>query len=164
MGRRIRQRANMDQTTSYCNYFAFNALGWSVIPTFLHFTWYSSLTRVLPGSQIPLYFTGGMLSYMAADIGGKALTQSSWFPVCNTLAVASVAPFSGYLQDIFGRRNITLVGSILIMAGCAIVGTAHSFGQTIVGMTLAGAGAGIGELTALAGFVTLLFTLTYYFH
>jgi MFS family permease len=69
----------------------------------------------------------------------------------NTLAVASVAPFSGYLQDIFGRRNITIGGSIFIIVGCTVVGSAHSFGQAIVGMTLAGAGAGINELTALAG-------------
>jgi MFS family permease len=105
----------------------------------------------LEGSQVPLYFTGGMLSYMAADLGGKALTSSSWIPVCNTLAVAAVAPFSGYFGDIFGRRNITLIGSLLIMIGCIVAATAHSFGAAVTGMSLAGAGAGIGELTALGG-------------
>ncbi|KAH9209511.1 fungal trichothecene efflux pump [Leptodontidium sp. 2 PMI_412] len=108
------------------------------------------------GSQVPLYFTGGMLSYMAADLGGVALTSSSWIPVCNTLAVASVAPFSGYLTDIFGRRNITLIGSILIMVGIVVVGTAHHFGQAVAGMSIAGAGAGIGELTALGGVAELV--------
>jgi MFS family permease len=90
---------------------------------------------------------------MSADLGGKAITQSSWLPVCNTLAVASVAPFSGYLQDIFGRRTITLIGSLLIMAGLAIARSAHSFGQGVAGLAISGAGAGIGELTALAGYV-----------
>lgn len=104
-----------------------------------------------PGSQVPLYFTGGVLSYMAADLGGEALTSSSWIPVCNTLAVASIAPFSGHLADIFGRRNITLIGSLLIMVGLVLTATAHSFAQAIAGMSLAGAGAGIGELTALGG-------------
>lgn len=92
-----------------------------------------------------------MLSYMAADLGGAALTSPSWIPVCNTLAVASVAPFSGYLTDIFGRRNITLIGSLLIMVGLVVVATAHHFGQAVAGMSIAGAGAGIGELTALGG-------------
>jgi MFS family permease len=88
---------------------------------------------------------------MAADLGGEALTSSTWIPVCNTLAVASVAPFSGHLTDIFGRRNITLIGSFLIMVGLVVTATAHSFAQAIAGMSLAGAGAGIGELTALGG-------------
>jgi MFS family permease len=88
---------------------------------------------------------------MAADLGGDALTSPSWIPVCNTLAVASVAPFSGHLTDIFGRRNITLIGSLLIMVGLVVTATAHSFAQAIAGMSLAGAGAGIGELTALGG-------------
>ncbi|KAH7386393.1 putative major facilitator superfamily transporter [Cadophora sp. MPI-SDFR-AT-0126] len=115
-----------------------------------------SLSILWVGSQVPLYFTGGMLSYMAADLGGEALKSASWIPVCNTLAVASVAPFSGYLTDIFGRRNITLIGSLLIIVGIAIVGTAHHFGQAIAGMSIAGAGAGIGELTALGGVAELV--------
>lgn len=93
-----------------------------------------------------------MLSYMAADLGGEALTSSTWIPVCNTLAVAAVAPFSGHFTDIFGRRNITLIGSLLIMIGLVVVATANSFAQAVAGMSLAGAGAGIGELTALGGY------------
>lgn len=110
-------------------------------------------TDRVSGSQLPLYFVGGMLSYMVADLGGEALTSSTWIPVCNTLAIASVAPFSGYLTDIFGRRNITLCGAVAIMVGIVITGTAHHFGQAVVGMSIAGAGAGIGELTALGGLV-----------
>lgn len=101
---------------------------------------------------MPLYFTGSVVSYMAAELGGEALVSSSWIPVCNTLAVASVAPFCGYMTDIFGRRNITLIGSVAIMVGMVLTATAHSFAQAVGGMSLAGAGAGIGELTALGGY------------
>jgi MFS family permease len=94
---------------------------------------------------------GGSLSYVAADVGGAS--KSSWLPVSNTLAIAAVAPFSGYLQDLIGRRNITLVGGLILIVGIILVGTAHRFGQAVTGMTLAGAGAGIAELTALAGWV-----------
>lgn len=45
---------------------------------------------------------------------------------------------------------------MLLCAGCAILGTAHSFAQGVAGMAVAGAGAGIGELTGLAGYVCLL--------
>ena len=37
------------------------------------------------------------------------------------------------------------------MVGVIVLATAHTFGQGVVGMALAGAGAAIGELTALAG-------------
>lgn len=96
-----------------------------------------------------LYFVGGSLGYIAADLG--ATNNSSWLPVSNTLAITAVAPFVGYLQDLVGRREITLVGSVIIMAGVTLIGTAHGFGQAVAGMSLSGAGAGICELTALAG-------------
>jgi len=101
------------------------------------------------GSQIPLYFVGGSLSFMSPDVGGAA--RLSWIPVANTLALAAVAPFCGYMQDIFGKRNITLFGCVLIMVGIILIVTAHSFAAGCAGMSVAGAGAAIGELSALAG-------------
>lgn len=75
----------------------------------------------------------------------------SWLPVSNTLAIAAICPFVGYISDLFGRRNITLAGCVAICVGIILVATAKSFAPAIVGMVLAGAGAGICELTALAG-------------
>lgn len=51
----------------------------------------------------------------------------------------------------FGKRYIALFGSVLICVGIVLVGVAKSFGVGVTGMALAGAGAGIGELTGLAG-------------
>ena len=48
---------------------------------------------LFPGSQILLYFTGGTLSYIAADLGNAGAI--GWLPVANTLAIASVCPFVG---------------------------------------------------------------------
>lgn len=98
-----------------------------------------------------LYFVGGCLSFMEADLGAEK--TGSWLPVSNTLAITAVAPFVGYLQDLLGRRNITLAGSVVIMVGIALIGSAHSFRQAVAGMTLSGVGAGICELSALAGYV-----------
>lgn len=61
------------------------------------------------------------------------------------------------MQDLFGKRYIALFGAMLLCIGCLVVGTAHKFGQAVAGMAIAGAGAGIGELTGLAGYV-LFFT------
>lgn len=99
---------------------------------------------------MPLYFSAGGLNYIVADIGGTA--TSSWLPVAYTLSAAIPIPFTGYLQDIFGRRPIALASTVLVIIGAIIMGTAHSFGQGVVGMVFCGAGAGIAELSALAGF------------
>lgn len=77
--------------------------------------------------------------------------MSAWLPVSYALCLAAVAPFCGYLQDLFGRRNETLFGGVLLIVGTTVLATAKSFGAGIVGMALAGGGAAIGELTALAG-------------
>jgi hypothetical protein len=108
-----------------------------------------ALSGLYVGSQIPLYFAGGSLSFIAADIGGAE--ASAWLSVSYALALSAVAPFCGYMQDLFGRRNITLGGGLILMMGCIILATAQKFGQGVVGMSFAGAGAAIGELTALAG-------------
>ena len=71
--------------------------------------------------------------------------------MANTLAIASVCPFVGYMQDLFGKRYIALLGAVCLCIGCAVMGTAHTLGQALVGQAFAGAGAGIGELTGLAG-------------
>ena len=101
------------------------------------------------GSQLILYNVGGCLSYIAADLNATSL--EGWLPVSNILAVAAVAPFTGYLEDLLGRRTIAIGGALALCIGCIIFGTAHSFAQAVVGLSVAGAGAAVGELTALAG-------------
>jgi hypothetical protein len=55
------------------------------------------------------------------------------------------------MQDLMGRRNITLFAGLILIVGIIVLATAKSFGAGVVGMGLAGAGAAVGELTALAG-------------
>ena len=91
------------------------------------------------------------MAFIAKDIGGA--TIEAWMPISYSLALAAIAPFCGYLQDLFGRRNITLAGGVVLCIGIIVVATAHTIGAAICGMAIAGAGAAIGELTALAGLV-----------
>jgi MFS family permease len=76
-------------------------------------------------------------------------------PVAYSLALATTCPFVGYVQDLVGRRHIALGGCFLLCVGTAIIGSATTLGQAIVGAAIAGFGGGVGELTALAGLVIL---------
>lgn len=89
------------------------------------------------------------MAYIAADL--KISTGLAWIPVSNTITLASIAPFCGYLQDLLGRRHVLLVGGAFCLVGTIVVGTAHSYAQLIVGMCLEGAGAAVCELGGLAG-------------
>ncbi|KIW37708.1 uncharacterized protein PV06_10339 [Exophiala oligosperma] len=108
-----------------------------------------SLSWLNVGSQQILYVVGGCLSYIAEDL--HATGAEGWLPVANILAVAAVAPFTGYMEDLLGRRVIAISGAVTLCVGCIIFGTSHTFAQALVGMAVAGAGAAVGELTALAG-------------
>lgn len=52
-----------------------------------------------------------------------------------------------------GRRYIALAGAFLMCLGIAIIGGSKTLAQAIVGAAIAGIGAGINELTSLAGLV-----------
>jgi len=79
---------------------------------------------LIAGSQLPLFFVGGTLAFIPADIGEA--TVEAWMPIVYSLVLALVAPFCGYLQDLFGRRNITLAGGVVLSVGIIVVATAQS--------------------------------------
>ncbi|KAF2404014.1 MFS general substrate transporter [Trichodelitschia bisporula] len=100
------------------------------------------------GSQIPVYLYGGIPPYIYGDIGGT--DRWTWFILGNLFALGAVCPFVGSLSDLFGRRWVAIGGGILLIIGNIVTSTAHSMNTFIAGMAIAGAGAGINELTALA--------------
>ncbi|RDW92537.1 MFS multidrug transporter-like protein [Coleophoma crateriformis] len=100
------------------------------------------------GSQIPVYLFGGIPPYIYGELGGT--DRWVWFVLANLLALAAVCPFVGALSDLFGRRYIALAGAGFIVIGMIVCSTAHTMNTFIAGMALAGVGAGINELTALA--------------
>lgn len=100
------------------------------------------------GSQIPLYIFGGIPPYIYRDIGGA--DRWIWFVLANLLALAAICPFVGSLSDLLGRRYVALIGAGMIVIGMIVSSTANTMNTFICGMALAGIGAGINELTALA--------------
>ncbi|KKK18442.1 hypothetical protein P175DRAFT_0484584 [Aspergillus ochraceoroseus IBT 24754] len=116
--------------------------------TFGRFMGFTAMAFLWTGSQIPVYFFGGIPPIIYASIGGA--DRWVWFVLANLLALAGVCPFVGSLSDLIGRRYVALIGATLVTVGMIICSTAHTMNTFIGGMAIAGAGAGINELTALA--------------
>ncbi|KAL4997025.1 fungal trichothecene efflux pump-domain-containing protein [Aspergillus recurvatus] len=116
--------------------------------TFHQFMGFTAMAFLWTGSQIPVYLFGGIPPIIYGDIGG--VDRWVWFVLANLLALAGVCPFVGSLSDLIGRRYVALIGATLVTVGMIICSTAHSMNTFIAGMAIAGAGAGVNELTALA--------------
>lgn len=108
----------------------------------------ASLCIVYVGSQIILYFTSSALAPIQQSLG---TTLGNWMLTANTLGVAAICPFVGYITDLLGRRYVALFGTLLLLISCAVQGTANSLGQAVTAQALGGVGAGMAELVALAG-------------
>ncbi|KAL4917764.1 fungal trichothecene efflux pump-domain-containing protein [Aspergillus aurantiobrunneus] len=116
--------------------------------SFRQFMGFTAMAFLWTGSQIPVYLFGGIPPIIYSDIGGA--DRWVWFVLANLLALAGVCPFVGSLSDLIGRRYVALIGVSLVTIGMIICSTAHTMNTFIAGMAIAGAGAGINELTALA--------------
>jgi MFS family permease len=78
-----------------------------------------------------------------------------WATTSYGVALAAITPFTGYLQDLMGRRYIAIFGAVLACVGLAVIGSAHTFAQLLVGTVISGTGAGATELAAIAGWVSV---------
>ncbi|KIW66046.1 hypothetical protein PV04_08255 [Phialophora macrospora] len=116
--------------------------------TFRRFMSLTAMALLWTGSQIPVYLYGSIPPYIYQDIGG--VDRWIWFVLGNLLALAGVCPFVGSLSDLMGRRYVALLGATLLVLGSVIATCAKSMNMFIAGTTIAGAAAGISELTALA--------------
>ncbi|RMZ80142.1 hypothetical protein DV737_g3064, partial [Chaetothyriales sp. CBS 132003] len=103
------------------------------------------------GSQIPLYLYGSVLPDIYADVGGSTNGRWVWMITAYLIPNAALGPFVGALSDLFGRKYVAGVGQILLVIGPVVVSTSHRINVAIGGMVLAGLGAGLNELIALAG-------------
>lgn len=110
----------------------------------------ASLCVVYVGSQIVLYFVSSGLFNISADLGTNF---GNWMLTANTLAVAAICPFVGYITDLIGRRWVCLFGTVCLMIASIVQATAHSLGAAVAAQAIGGIGAGICELTAVAGYV-----------
>jgi MFS family permease len=116
--------------------------------TFKRFMSLLAMALLWTGSQIPVYLYGSVPPYIYQDIGGS--DRWIWFVLGNLLALAGVCPFVGSMSDLLGRRYVAIMGAAILVLGSVLATAAQTMGMFIAGTTIAGAGAGICELTALA--------------
>lgn len=88
------------------------------------------------------------------DIGGADV--KTWLALVHSLGLAAVAPFAGAVSDLIGRRYPAIFGTILIIVGMAVVGTAHRMDVAIGGMAIGGVGAGVCQTIGLSGIAELV--------
>jgi MFS family permease len=108
----------------------------------------AALCIVYVGSQVLLYFVSAGLTYISLTLDTQF---GNWMLTANTLAVAAICPFVGYLTDLVGRRWICVFGTICLIIGSIVMATAKTLGAAIAAQAVGGIGAGICELTAIAG-------------
>jgi MFS family permease len=81
------------------------------------------------GSQIPLYMFGSVLPLIYQDIGG--VDRYTWFVIGYLIPNAALCPFVGALSDLFGRRNVAIVGQVTLIVGPIITATADTMNIAI---------------------------------
>ena len=67
----------------------------------------------------------------------------AWIPSGWTLGITVSFAIAGQLSDIFGRRNVILVGQAILIIGQIVSACANQLGTIIAGMTIGGFGTGI---------------------
>jgi MFS family permease len=81
------------------------------------------------GSQIPLFLFGSVLPLIYQDVGG--VDRYTWFIIAYLIPNAALCPFVGALSDLFGRRNVAIVGQACLIIGPIITATAHTMNIAI---------------------------------
>jgi MFS family permease len=77
--------------------------------------------------------------------------SDTWLALVYALGFAAIAPVAGHLSDTFGRRYLAIIGTLLVIVGLVVTGTAHRMEVGIAGMAITGFGAGITQTISVAG-------------
>lgn len=77
---------------------------------------------------------------IVADLGGLSLI--SWVYAAYLLTTAISTPLFGKLADLYGRKNIFIIGSALFVGGSMLCGLSGNMTQMIIFRALQGIGAG----------------------
>ncbi|KAI7850457.1 major facilitator superfamily domain-containing protein [Circinella umbellata] len=106
----------------------------------------STRVFIFIGLQIALLLTAmdriiitTALPRMTSDFSAASL--STWVATSYMLAITTLMPLCSKLSDIFGRKNIILIGIVNIILGSIIGGFSQSMGMLIAGRIIQGLGA-----------------------
>ncbi|KAG7817921.1 hypothetical protein KL928_003820 [Ogataea angusta] len=91
-------------------------------------------------SSLDATIVATLLSVISSDL--NELTNSSWLATSYLLACAAFQPLFGKISDIFGRRSITIICTVLFGFGCLLCGITSSFWVLVFGRFITGIGGG----------------------
>ncbi|UHA75931.1 MDR family MFS transporter [Paenibacillus sp. 481] len=77
---------------------------------------------------------------IVSDLGGLHLI--SWIYAAYLLTTAVSTPLFGKLSDLYGRKNIFIIGSVLFVIGSMLCGLAENMTQMVIYRAIQGIGAG----------------------
>lgn len=79
-----------------------------------------------------------LLTLIASDL--DAISNISWIATSYLLSSAALQPIFGKLSDIFGRRPLLLICTLLFALGCLICGLTNSLLWLVIGRFITGCG------------------------
>ncbi|KEF51589.1 uncharacterized protein A1O9_12224 [Exophiala aquamarina CBS 119918] len=82
-------------------------------------------------NTLPITSTSAILLPIKADIGPSS--QYTWVANAQKVGSAALAPFTGRLSDIFGRRYVFMLGSLFSLLGNVLCATAKKVNIAICG-------------------------------
>ncbi len=101
--------------------------------------WLASLDQTIVDTALPT---------IVGDLGG--LAHLSWVVTAYLLATTVVAPLSGKLGDLYGRKMVLQLGIVLFLTGSALCGASRNMIELIAFRALQGLGGGSLMVTAMA--------------
>ena len=110
-------------------------------------TWSVVLSAMFLGTSFvgPIIFgfilIAPVLIQLSEEIGGATITF--WIPSGWAAAATILFSLAGRLSDIFGRRNVILVGQLLTVIGAAVAASAKTMNQIIAREVILGAALGM---------------------
>lgn len=97
------------------------------------------LSDIISGAGV-----SAIVNTINADIGPDA--SYDWIIVASLVATSTTAPVVGQLGDLFGRRNVLILGNILGMLGNLVSAVGQNVNTLIGGSVLIGLGSGMHQI------------------
>ncbi|KAL6232361.1 hypothetical protein BDW75DRAFT_243055 [Aspergillus navahoensis] len=106
------------------------------------------------GSQIQPLLFASIFPLVSSSFNASNLLF--WFTCTQQIATGVVAPFSGLLADLFGRKSITLAGILSAMFGMILCAASPTAGGYLAGQIFNGIGIAVQELMAITAIAEIV--------
>ncbi len=114
---------------------------------------HAAIRRIVLGTMLAMFLSAldqTIVATALATIGRNLadVENLSWVVTAYLLTATSVTPLYGKLSDIYGRRNMLLVGIAIFVAGSIAAALAPSMTILIIGRAIQGLGCSLSPASA----------------